>query len=153
MLKLTNISASLVFAVCFTFILPYFHFSLYLSLLYFHFSQGLTALMSFLYGLSPSRMLSAGSLPCLTVKRDPAKTHRNHITMINRNILYKKNFLPLLPPPHSFDDLLLEIFFSQTLSGKNFFFKRFFQSSYAASNCTCLLFLTCTISIISANKM
>lgn len=156
MLKLTNISASIgiccLFYLFFTFILPYFYFSLYISLLYFHFSQGLTALMSFLYGLSPSRMLSAGSLPCLTVKRDPAKTHRNHITMINKKISWK-NLLPFLPPPHSFDDLLLEIFFSQTLSGKNFFFKRFFQSSYAASNCTCLLFLTCTISIISANKM
>lgn len=163
MLKLTNISASI--GICclfyfffFTFILPYFYFSLYISLLYFHFSKELTALMSFLYGLSPSRMLSAGSLPCLTVKRDPAKTHRNHITMINNKILYKKFYFPSSPPPPP-SPLLWWFdtwnFFSTNSFRKKVFFidttmNRFFQSSYAASNCTCLLFLTCTISIISA---
>lgn len=126
MLKLTNISASI--GICclfyfffFTFILPYFYFSLYISLLYFHFSKELTALMSFLYGLSPSRMLSAGSLPCLTVKRDPAKTHRNHITMINKKILYKKNLLPFLPPPHSWWFVTWNIFFTNSFRKKVLF--------------------------------
>lgn len=107
----------------FTFILPYFYFSLYISLLYFHFSQGLTALMSFLYGLSPSRMLSAGSLPCLTVKRDPAKTHRNHITMINRNILYKKIYFPSSPLPTPLMICYLKYFFHKLFQEKISFLK------------------------------
>lgn len=123
MLKLTNSSS--IGICCLFYLFFYFYFTLLLlftlhTLLYFHFSQGLTALMSFLYGLSPSRMLSAGSLPCLTVKRDPVKTHRNHITMINKKKLYKKIYFPSSPLPTP-DDLLLEIFFSQTLSRKKFF--------------------------------
>lgn len=126
MLKLTNISASI--GICCLFYLFFlllfyltFTFNFTSSLLYFHFSQGLTALMSFLYGLSPSRMLSAGSLPCLTVKRDPAKTQRNHITMINRKILYKKIYFP--PPlPTPLMICYLKNFFHKLFQDKSSFY-------------------------------
>lgn len=132
MLKLTNISASIgifcLFYFLFSFILPYFYFSLYISLLYFHFSKELTALMSFLYGLSPSRMLSAGSLPCLTVKRDPAKTHRNHITMINNKILYKKVYFPSSPPlPTPLMIWYLKFFFHKLFQEKSLFYWHYYE--------------------------
>lgn len=123
MLKLTNISASIGICCLFYFFF-YFYFTLLLlfNLLYFHFSQGLTALMSFLYGLSPSRMLSAGSLPCLTVKRDPAKTHRNYITMINKKILYKKIYFPSSPLPTPLMICYLKYFFHKLFQEKSSFY-------------------------------